>query len=46
MTCMTFLRMIALRNKTVPHTFLPSFDNANDPSVRLMKSRNLATVVT
>ena len=28
--CMTFLCMIALRkNKTVTHTFLPSFDNAN-----------------
>ena len=30
MTCMTFQCMIALRNKTVAHTFLPSFDNAND----------------
>ena len=26
---MTFLCMIALRDKTVVHTFLPSFDNAN-----------------
>ena len=26
LTCMTFLCMIALRNKTVAHTFLPSFD--------------------
>ena len=24
-----FLRIIALRNKTVAHTFLPSFENAN-----------------
>ena len=28
--CMTFLFMIALRNKTVAHDFLPSFDKAND----------------
>ena len=27
--CVTFLCMIALRNKKVAHTFLPSFDNAN-----------------
>lgn len=27
--CMTFLCMITLRNKTVVHTFPPSFDNAN-----------------
>ena len=48
MTCMTFLYIIALRNKTVAHTFLPSFDNANDRlcQERLMKSRNLATMVT
>ena len=26
---MTFLGVIALRNKTVAHTFVPSFDNAN-----------------
>ena len=26
---MAFLYMIALRNKTVAHTFLPSFENAN-----------------
>ena len=26
---MTTCMMIALRNKTVGHTFLPSFDNAN-----------------
>ena len=29
LTCMAFLYMIALRNKTVAHTFLPSFENAN-----------------
>ena len=29
MTCIPFLRIIALRNKTVAHTFLPSFENAN-----------------
>ena len=29
LTCMTFLYMITLRNKTVAHTFLPPFDNAN-----------------
>ena len=30
LTCMTlFLCMIALRNKTLAHAFLPSFDNAN-----------------
>lgn len=28
-TCMTFQCMIAFRNKTVAHTFLSSFDNAN-----------------
>ena len=27
--CVTFLCMILLRNKTLAHTFLPSFDNAN-----------------
>ena len=27
--CITFLPMIALKNKTVAHTFLPSLDNAN-----------------
>ena len=47
--CMTFLCMIALRkNKTVAHTFLPSFDNANRrlSQVRLLWSRNFATMVT
>ena len=46
--CMTFLCMIALRNRTVAHTFLPSFDNANGRlcQERLLRSRNLATMVT
>ena len=47
--CMTFLCMIALRkNKTVAHTFLPTFDNANRRlcQVRLLWSRNFATMVT
>ena len=41
MTCIqSFLCMIALRSKTVAHTFLPSFDNANgrlcqDPEILL-----------
>ena len=30
LTCMTFPCMIALRNKTVTHNFLPSFDNENN----------------
>ena len=33
LTCMTLLYMIALRNKTVAHTFLPSLDNAERPSL-------------
>ena len=41
MTCMTFLCIIALRNKTVPHTFLQSF-TSKWPSL----SRNLAAMVT
>ena len=42
---MTFLCMIALRNRTVAHTFLPSFDNANGRlcQERLSRSRILAT---
>ena len=45
---MTFLCMTALRNKTVAHTFLPSFDNANGRvcQERLLRSRNFATMVT
>ena len=47
MTCMTFLCIIALRKKTVAHTFLPSFDNANGPlgQERLLRSRNFATIL-
>ena len=30
LTCMTFLCLIALRNKTVAHSFLLSFVNVND----------------
>ena len=43
--CMTLLYMITLRNKTVAHTFLPSFNNANGRlcQERLLRSRNLAT---
>ena len=41
MTCMIFLCIIALRNKTVAHTSLSSFDS-KWPSL----SRNLATMVT
>ena len=33
LTCLTFLYMITLRNKTVAHTFLPSLDNAEWPSL-------------
>ena len=45
---MNFWCMIALRNKTVAHTFPLSFDNANDrlPQERLLRSRNFATMVT
>ena len=45
---MTFLCMIALRNKTVPHVFLPSFNNTNGclRQERLLRSRNLAAMVT
>ena len=43
-----FLCMIALRNKTVAHTFPPSFDNTNGHLCqdRLPRSRNYATMVT
>ena len=45
---MTFLCVIALRSKTIAHTFLPSFDNANGRfcQERLLRSRNFATMVT
>ena len=38
----------ALRNKTITHTFLPSFDNANCClcEERLFRSRNVVTLVT
>ena len=47
-TCMTFLSLIVLRNKTVAHTFLPSFDNANSRlcQERFLRSSNIATMVT
>ena len=32
--CMTFMCMIALRNKTVVHTFLPSFNNTMAVSIK------------
>ena len=46
LTCINF--MITLRNKTITHTFLPSFDNANGRlcQERLLRSRNFAAVVT
>ena len=45
---MNFRCMIALRKKTVAHTFRLSFDNANDriPQERFLSSRNFATMVT
>ena len=46
--CLTFLCMIALRNKTVAHSFLPSFDNANGRPYqeRLLRSKNFVSMVT
>ena len=43
-----FLCMIALRNKTGAHAFLPSFDIANSHlcQERLLSSKNFATMVT
>ena len=48
MICMTFLRMITLRNKTTAHSFVPSLDNANGRlcQERLWRSRRFATIVT
>ena len=48
MAYITFVCMSALGNKTVAHTFVPSFDNANGRlcQERLSRSRNFATVVT
>ena len=46
--CMAFLCIIAHRNETVGHTFLPSFENANGRlcQERLIRSRNFAPTVT
>ena len=46
--CITFLCMIALMNKTVALTFLPSLLNANDfiCQERLLRSRDCVTMVT
>ena len=49
MTCKTLLCVIALRNKMIVLTSLPSFDNANgrlDFQERLLRPRNSATMVT
>ena len=47
---MTFICIIALRNKTVAHTdtFFPPFDNANRrlSQQRLLRSRHFATMLT
>ena len=45
MTYIPFLLITALRNKTVAHTFLPSFENANgrlcqEPEILLTWSRD------
>ena len=47
LTCMTFLCMNALRNKTIAHTFLQSIDDANGflCQERLLKFRHFATMV-
>lgn len=42
-TFMTFLPMIALRNKMLSHGFLPSFDNTND---RLFQEEIQSTMVS
>ena len=49
MTCVTFLCMIAFRNKTLAYfASLPSFDNANGRlgQKRLLRFRNFVTMVT
>ena len=45
---MTFQCNIALREKLVAHTFLPSFDNEISRlfQEKLLRSRNFATMVT
>ena len=47
LTCMTFLCIIALRNKTVSHAFLWWLDNVKGRlcQERLLRSRNFATMV-
>ena len=47
LTFVTFLCVIALSNKTVAHTFLASFENANGllHQQRLLRSRHFATMV-
>ena len=47
-TCMTFLYMVALRNKTIAHTFLSPLDNSNGRlcQERLLRYENFATMVT
>ena len=44
---MTFLCIVALKNKMAPHTFLPWFDNVNGCICQetLLRSRNFATMV-
>ena len=45
--CLTFLSMIDLKNKTVAHVFLPSFNNKDSclRQERLLQSRNVATML-
>ena len=47
LTCMTFLCMVEVRNKTA-YTFLPPFDNVNGHlyQEKLSSSRTSATLVT
>ena len=47
LTCMFCQCMITLRNKTVAHTILPSFDTANGRlcEKRLLRSRHFATMI-
>lgn len=44
--CLTFMCMILLRNRTVAHFSIPSFDNVNSrlDQERVLRSRNFATV--
>ena len=48
-SCMTFLCMLALRNKTVADTFLQSLDSANGRLCQeqlLLRSKTFAAMVT